>query len=34
VEATNSHILNKKVKEVMQQLSSWFYSNKACNKHW
>jgi len=28
MEATNSHILNKKVKEVMQQLSSLFYSNK------
>ena len=28
IEATNAHILNKKVKEVMQQLSSWFYSNK------
>jgi hypothetical protein len=28
MEAKNAHILNKKVKEVMQQLSSWFYSNK------
>jgi hypothetical protein len=28
IEATNAHILNKKVKVVMQQLSSWFYSNK------
>jgi hypothetical protein len=28
IEATNAHILNKKVKEVMQQLSNWFYSNK------
>jgi hypothetical protein len=28
IEATNANILNKKIKEVMQQLSSWFYSNK------
>jgi hypothetical protein len=27
-EATNENILNKKVKEVMQQLSSWFNLNK------
>jgi hypothetical protein len=28
IEATNGNILNKKIKEVMQQLSSWFYLNK------
>ena len=28
IEAINAHILNEKVKEVMQQLSSWFYSSK------
>jgi hypothetical protein len=28
IEATNAHIIIKKVKEIMQQLSSWFYSNK------
>ena len=28
IEATNANILNKKIKEFMQQLSSLFYSNK------
>jgi hypothetical protein len=28
IEVTNGNILNKKIKEVMQQLSSWFYLNK------
>jgi len=28
IEATNANILNEKIKEVMQQLSSWFYLNK------
>jgi len=28
IEATNVNILNEKIKEVMQQLSSWFYLNK------
>ena len=28
IEATIAHILNKTVEEVMQQLSSWFHSNK------
>jgi len=28
IEATKANILNKKIKEVMQQLSNWFYSNK------
>ena len=27
IEATKANILNKKMKEIMQQLSSWFYSN-------
>ena len=28
IEATNVNILNEKIKEVVQQLSSWFSSNK------
>ena len=28
IEATNTNILNETIKEVMQQLSSWFYLNK------
>jgi len=28
IEATNANILNETIKEVMQQLSSWFYLNK------
>jgi hypothetical protein len=28
IEATNANILNKKIKKVMQQLSSWFNFNK------
>jgi len=28
IEATNANILSEKIKEVMQQLSSWFYLNK------
>ena len=28
IEATDANILNKKVKEIMHQLSSWFYLNK------
>jgi len=28
IEAPNANILNEKLKEVMQQLSSWFYLNK------
>jgi hypothetical protein len=28
IEATHANILNKKIKKVMQQLSSWFYLNK------
>jgi hypothetical protein len=28
IQATNANILNKKIKEAMQQLSSWFYLNK------
>jgi len=28
IEATKANILNEKIKEVMQHLSSWFYLNK------
>ena len=28
IEATNANILNEKIKEVVQHLSSWFSSNK------
>jgi len=34
IEATNVNILNEKIKEVTQPLSSWFYLNKLVNKHW
>ena len=28
IEATNANILNKKIKEVIEQLSNWFHLNK------